>query len=414
MNLLNKNSYIVQYCLKFACINEGPINKPPEIIRIIVVFISTFACIITVDSVFQYSKCFMQRDTPDIPSWAAAMVMTCNALESPFGQPFNLYFGSMLATLIGVGMTKIWLTNPDNEDTLWLCGALVASLASVISSYLRVVHPAAISSAFMSVMNKSVRELGWFFLVVQLISGALIIVLSAIFGNLYSQYPLYWLLPPKLSNEEKDSAAEVRSNKNNNHGDTLLSTNIQPTDVCQSQTLQHEISNDASENSYNSQSSSYTESIQPYREPIYLDNTQSHIFHSTDSLKKSVSAPPLSQQHFTQKNTLKPIHSLNSYDNISPKSGRSLYDLFLKNSVRASNSLYLQKNFLRPLTTSIKSRQKLKRKFPGLDFNKTVILTTDDYSFPSYVNISYLDRDILRNIQRKLKNLKINKSEGSV
>lgn len=140
------------------------------------------------------------------------MILTNNYLESPFGQPFAIFFGTLCSAVIGVGLTKLFLlAGASGESHLWICGALSVAIASIFMSHTHTLHPAAASTALICSINAEIRHLGWFYLADQVICGVIVISIACLFGNMYARYPLYWFLPPKLS------APKPADNKNSLH-----------------------------------------------------------------------------------------------------------------------------------------------------------------------------------------------------
>lgn len=131
---------------------------------------------------------------------AATIILTNNYLESPFGQPFPLAAGTLISAIIGTGLTKLFMLNPANEDHLWVCGVLSVTIASTVMGLTGTLHPAAAGTALLCSMSDEVRiHLGWFYLVNQLVLVCITVGIACLFGNMYAKYPLYWLLPPRLS-----------------------------------------------------------------------------------------------------------------------------------------------------------------------------------------------------------------------
>lgn len=139
------------------------------------------------------------RDTNIADLQAATVILTNNYLESPFGQPLPLATGTIISAIIGTGLTKLFMLNPANEEYLWVCGVLAVAISSVIMGLTGTLHPAAASTALLCATSKEIREqLGWFYLVNQIVISIITIGIACLFGNMYSRYPLYWLLPPRL------------------------------------------------------------------------------------------------------------------------------------------------------------------------------------------------------------------------
>lgn len=385
-------NYFIRYLKKCACLDQELHSNPPEIVRIFMVLISTFACVIVLDVSFRYSSVFKAHQTPDIPSWVAAIILTCNGLESPFGQPFNIIVGTLASSFIGICLAKLWMLNPENEDTLWVCAALSAAITSIMMSAIKSIHPAACSAGLLPIFSPRVRSLGWFYLVIQLVSGIIIILVSMVFGNIYAQYPLYWLLPPKLD----DTA-------NTQH---ILSKAATKTTL----------SNDG----FTSTTSVALVAAQDPNNLSHNDDTEDGDKDHTNDPSPEPYMPASSNQ--SNSNGIEPIASTSSYqsflsraptqeddeDAISELASRTrtrVEGLRLRaiDSIRATASYAARGHqYLRPIPTSVQSTARMVERHPGLDLNKTVIITATDYSFPSNVNFSFLDKSLLSNIQKKL------------
>lgn len=90
------------------------------------------------------------------------------------------------------------MLNTENEHILWVCAALAVAISSVVLVHTKTLHPAAVSGALIAAIDKDIRDMGWFFLVDQIVCAILVILVACFFGNMYSKYPLFWVLPSKL------------------------------------------------------------------------------------------------------------------------------------------------------------------------------------------------------------------------
>jgi hypothetical protein len=157
------------------------------------ILVSSFAGMIVIQATFKYGKVFQNHHVPYIvPSWAATAILIFNAIESPLGQPRNVFIGTFLSSLVGVCLTKLFMTNSANEEYLWVCGALAVGVASAIMRILKIVHPPAGAAAMIPAVDAHVRSIGWYYLPVQLLSSVLIIAVACIFNNVQRRYPVYW------------------------------------------------------------------------------------------------------------------------------------------------------------------------------------------------------------------------------
>lgn len=91
------------------------------------------------------------------------------------------------------------MLNPANEEYLWVAGALCVGVASISMSLTKTVHPPGGAAALLCAIDPQVRDLGWFYLVVQIVSGLEMITVACLFNNVQRKYPLYWWTPQSLS-----------------------------------------------------------------------------------------------------------------------------------------------------------------------------------------------------------------------
>lgn len=387
-------SSITNYFLKFTCLYEIPSPKPPDIVRAFAVLVSSFACVVVVEALFKYSSLFQHHETPVIiPSWAAAVILTCNALESPFGQPYSLFLGTFISCVLGVGLTKLWLLIPENEDTLWVCGALSGSLSSVLMSWAQLIHPAAGSAAILPAVNDEIRNLGWFFLVVQIVTSLIVIAVSSIFSNLYAQYPLYWFLPPHLEKETPvistipDTNVEVERPNNISTPSQEISNQIEPLLVIPSSTSDVDDETGPAPVPY-----SPDQALQPQE-----TNTE---LRSTFSLSREPTAEDDENAEATSNIT-------------STKSRLILAVLETRDRIRAlpppralaSNALskaVTNSRYLNPIPTTIESSSRMAALFPNIDLSSAAIITATSFSFPPELQFTAIDKGILISIQKKL------------
>jgi len=120
-----------------------------------------------------------------IGSFGASAVLLFGAAESPLAQPRNLVGGHLVSSTIAVAVVHLIGTGP-----------LAISLAvgfSILFMYLtRTIHPPGGSTAFIGVQGHA----GPYFIIDPVLSGALILLLVALFTNNvvhHRQYPKHWL-----------------------------------------------------------------------------------------------------------------------------------------------------------------------------------------------------------------------------
>lgn len=177
------------------------------------ILVNTFTGMIVLMVCFRYAPAFRDRNTPSIiPSWAASAILLFNAIESPLSQPWNVFAGTLISSFIGVVLCKLWVLVPENIQYLWVCGALSVAISSISMRLTRCIHPPAGAAALLPILDVQIRNLGWFYLAVQVVSIILILVIACLFNNIQRVYPTHWYFYAKqnLPNELKINANEVK------------------------------------------------------------------------------------------------------------------------------------------------------------------------------------------------------------
>ncbi|MGM0824301.1 MAG: HPP family protein [Pseudomonadota bacterium] len=124
-----------------------------------------------------------------VGSFGATSVLIYAAPESPFAQPSHVLFGSMLSAAVGVGCYQ-WL------GATPLAMALAVSLSILVMQLTHTVHPPGAAAALIAVAGgDNVHALGWWFPLVPIGVGCLIMLVVAILINnlaRHRRYPSYW------------------------------------------------------------------------------------------------------------------------------------------------------------------------------------------------------------------------------
>lgn len=117
-------------------------------------------------------------------SFGASCVIVFGLPESPLAQPRNVIVGHGLCTLIGLVALTLF-------GAQWWSMALAVVLAIGAMMLSRTVHPPAASNPLIVML----AQLGWGFLLMPTLLGALVIVLVALVYNNVPhgrQHPKYW------------------------------------------------------------------------------------------------------------------------------------------------------------------------------------------------------------------------------
>ncbi|WP_404376058.1 HPP family protein [Vreelandella aquamarina] len=124
-----------------------------------------------------------------VGSFGATSVLIYAAPESPFAQPSHVLFGSVLSACVGVCCYQ-WL------GATPLSMALAVSLSILLMQLTHTVHPPGAAAALIAVAGgSSVHQLGWWYPLMPIGSGSIIMLVVAILVNnlaRHRRYPRYW------------------------------------------------------------------------------------------------------------------------------------------------------------------------------------------------------------------------------
>ena len=126
-----------------------------------------------------------------VGSFGASALLIYGAIKSPFAQPRNFLGGHLISALIGVAAYK--LLHPH----LWLASALAVATAIAAMHATRTLHPPGGATALIAVIgDEKIHSLGYFYAVMPVGAGALIMLVIALIVNNLSRhrnYPQFWL-----------------------------------------------------------------------------------------------------------------------------------------------------------------------------------------------------------------------------
>ncbi len=126
-----------------------------------------------------------------IGSFGASAVLIYGAIKSPLAQPRNLVGGHIISAVIGVACYKLF------GGQMWLASALAVATAIAVMHATKTLHPPGGATALIAVIGSTkVHELGFFYAVVPVGVGVLIMLIVALLINNIPKnrsYPEYWL-----------------------------------------------------------------------------------------------------------------------------------------------------------------------------------------------------------------------------
>jgi CBS-domain-containing membrane protein len=113
-----------------------------------------------------------------IGSFGASSVLIYGVINSPLAQPRNLIGGHVFSAIIGVTMYRLL---PQEQ---WLAGALAVSLSIVVMQITKTLHPPGGATALIAIIGSAqLKALGYWYVLVPVLSGVLILLLVAMLVN---------------------------------------------------------------------------------------------------------------------------------------------------------------------------------------------------------------------------------------
>jgi len=122
-----------------------------------------------------------------IGSFGASCVLVYGVIQSPLAQPRNLIGGHLVSAIVGVSIQKLF------PDTIWIAAPLAVSLSIVMMQITKTLHPPGGATALIAVTGSAeIKALGYEYVFLPVLSGAMILLLTAlVFNNMTQkrQYP---------------------------------------------------------------------------------------------------------------------------------------------------------------------------------------------------------------------------------
>ncbi|TFK35003.1 HPP family protein [Crucibulum laeve] len=218
---------------------SSPPPKRPDYIVWAWSFIGAFCGISLIQAVFGQASYFIKRGVPPIiASYGATAVLIYGAVDAPLAQPRALFGGHFIGALIGICITKLFHLLPTEQrfqELLWLAGSLSCASSVVLMQITGTTHPPAGATALLAAVNTDIRDIGWYYLPVVLLTSTLALVVALITNNIQRRYPVFWFKPaipgalpppeaaqPASAEKSVDSSNATSSERLNKNDDDRL------------------------------------------------------------------------------------------------------------------------------------------------------------------------------------------------
>ncbi|KAJ2987803.1 hypothetical protein NUW58_g4310 [Xylaria curta] len=127
-----------------------------------------------------------------VASFGAAAVLEFCAFESPFAQPRNFIVSQIIASVVGVSLSKLFQLRSDDDWIRWLGGALACALTTVLMDLTKTIHPPAGATALIAVIDDNAVAIGWKLIPLVLLGCSIMLVVALALNNVFTRFPVYW------------------------------------------------------------------------------------------------------------------------------------------------------------------------------------------------------------------------------
>ncbi|HMO61745.1 MAG TPA: HPP family protein [Ferruginibacter sp.] len=113
-----------------------------------------------------------------IGSFGATAVLIFGSTNSPLAQPRNVLLGHLISAFIGVTCNKLF------PNEIWLSSALAVSVSIVCMQITKSMHPPGGATAIIAnIGTEKIKNLGYYYVLSPVLSGVLILLLTALIIN---------------------------------------------------------------------------------------------------------------------------------------------------------------------------------------------------------------------------------------
>ncbi|KAG2003735.1 HPP family protein [Coprinopsis cinerea AmutBmut pab1-1] len=161
-------------------------------------FIGAFCGLSIVQALFSRTPHFIEKGVPPIiASYGASAVLIYGVLDGPLAQPRALVGGHFVGALIGTCISKLFglLSEEKFEEVRWVAASLACATAIVAMQMTATTHPPAGATAFLPLLDPSIRAMSWYYLPVILLTSLVCLAVALLLNNIQRRYPVFWVAP---------------------------------------------------------------------------------------------------------------------------------------------------------------------------------------------------------------------------
>ncbi|KAL3471268.1 HPP family-domain-containing protein [Aspergillus californicus] len=187
-------------------------KEPPKALGNLVIgfwaLIGVFCGVLLISEVSLHIPEFRNHHAPIIVgSFGAAAVLEFCAIESPFAQPRNALISQLIASIIGVGIAKLFALNPNAHSKPEIAGSLSCAITTMAMVMTNTVHPPAGATALLAATE--LQDLGWWLIPIMLLGCTLMLTVALLLNNIQRRFPVYWWTPHPLGKPSKPQPQDI-------------------------------------------------------------------------------------------------------------------------------------------------------------------------------------------------------------
>ncbi|KAL2809060.1 HPP family-domain-containing protein [Aspergillus granulosus] len=186
-------------------------EQPKAVGNLVIAFwslIGVFCGVLLISEVSLHIPEFRNHHAPIIVgSFGAAAVLEFCAIESPFAQPRNAVVSQLIASVIGVSISKLFALNPSAQSKPEIAGSLACAITTMAMVLTNTVHPPAGATALLAATE--LNKVGWWLIPIMLLGCSLMLTVALLLNNIQRRFPVYWWTPHPLGEHLKPKIHDI-------------------------------------------------------------------------------------------------------------------------------------------------------------------------------------------------------------
>lgn len=122
-----------------------------------------------------------------------------------------MVLSQLMASIIGVGVSRLFALSPEYESIRWLGGAVSCAATTIAMALTKTVHPPAGATALLAVVDADAAGIGWMLVPAVLLGCAVMLATALLVDNAQRRFPSYWWTPEDLERGSPPGIVEEKT-----------------------------------------------------------------------------------------------------------------------------------------------------------------------------------------------------------